>query len=101
VARRAPSPDPAAAAEVLEAAPIPVAVSNPLFNLLLCIVVGICLLSFAGACALAFAVSDQGTEFQRQFASMCDMGWKLTLGAVVGLLGGRAAKPDRLQRTQD
>jgi hypothetical protein len=71
-------------------------VSNPLFKALLWIVVGVLFASITGMGLLAFFSPKEPTEFQRQFASMCDTGFKMTLGTLVGLLGGRAARPDRL-----
>jgi hypothetical protein len=78
--------------------PKPIAVSNPLFKVLLWIIVGVLFASLLGMGLLAFLASKEQTEFQRQFASMCDTGFiKMTLGAIVGLLGGRAARPDRVE----
>lgn len=77
----------------------PIAIASPLFKLLLWIVVGVLFASLIGMGLLAFYGSETPTDFQRQFASMCDTAFKMTLGAVVGLLGGRAARPDRLEET--
>ncbi len=77
--------------------PRAIAVSNPLFKLLLWIIVGVLFASLIGMALLAFLAPKEQTDFQRQFASMCDTGFKMTLGAIVGLLGGRAARPDRVE----
>lgn len=74
-----------------------IAVSNPLFKVLLWIIVGVLFACLTGMGLLAFFAPHEQTDFQRQFASMCDTGFKMTLGAVVGLLGGRAARPDRIE----
>jgi hypothetical protein len=74
-----------------------VAVSNPLFKLLLWIIVGVLFASLIGMGLLAFFAPQGQTDFQRQFAAMCDTGFKMTLGAIVGLVGGRAARPDRVE----
>lgn len=76
-----------------------IAVSNPLFKMLVWIVVVVLFASLLGMGLLAFFGAKEQTEFQRQFASMCDTGFKTTLGAIVGLLGGRAASPDRTEKT--
>ena len=80
--------------------PRAIAVSNPLFKVLLRIIVGVLFGSLIGMGALAFFGPNEETAFQRQFAAMCDTGFKMTLGAVVGLLGGRAAKPDRVDEEE-
>ena len=74
-----------------------IAVSNPLFKVLICIVFGVLCASMVGMAMLAFFASKEQTDFQRQFAAMCDTGFNMTLGAIVGLLGGRAATPDRVE----
>lgn len=77
----------------------PIAVTNPLFSVLLWIIVAILFASLLGMGLLAFFAPEQQTDFQRQFAAMCDTGFKMTLGAIVGLVGGRAARPDRVDQT--
>lgn len=73
----------------------PIAVTNPLFKILLWIIVSVLFASLIGMGVLAFFAPSPQTDFQKQFAGMCDTGFKMTLGAIVGLLGGRAARPDR------
>ena len=77
----------------------PIAVTNPLFKILLWIIDAVLFASLLGMGILAFFASDPQTDFQRQFAAMCDTGFKMTLGAIVGLLGGRAARPDRVDES--
>jgi hypothetical protein len=73
-----------------------IAVSNPLFKLLLWITVGVLLFSFIGVGLLAFFPPKEQSDHQRQFAAMCQAGWQMALGAIFGLLGGRSARPDRV-----
>jgi hypothetical protein len=77
--------------------PRAIAVSNPLFKLLLWIIVGVLFASLIGMALLAFFAPKEQTDFQRQFASMCDTGFKMTLndrarigdGVVIPLCGIR------------
>ena len=55
------------------------------------------LLSLVGLGLLALFGKDPPTALQTKFADACDFTLKVTLGALVGLLGGRAATPDRME----
>lgn len=73
----------------------PFALYNPLFKFIVWITIAILFTSLFGMGLLAFFAPREQTEFQRQFAAMCDTGFKMTLGAIVGLLGGRSARPEK------
>jgi hypothetical protein len=77
-----------------------IAVSNPLFRLLLGITFGVLLVSLIGMALLAIFGPKEATEAQRQFATMCETGFKMTLGALLGLVGGRSSgmPPDRVEQ---
>jgi hypothetical protein len=79
----------------------PIIAINPYFNGLLIIVIFVLFGSLFGVGLLAFFGPQEINEAQRQFAAMCDVGWKMTLGTIVGLLGGRAAKPDYQSASSD
>lgn len=76
---------------------LPVITQNRLFTLLILIVTGAFLLSLIGLGLLASFGKDPPTALQTKFADACDFTLKVTLGALVGLLGGRAAAPDRME----
>ncbi|VTT98248.1 unnamed protein product [Gemmataceae bacterium] len=46
---------------------------------------------------LALVSKDPPTAMQTRMAEVCDFIIKVSLGALVGLLGGRAASPDRME----
>lgn len=50
---------------------------------------------------LALFGKEPPTTLQTKFADACDFTLKITLGALVGLLGGRAAAPDRLELVEN
>lgn len=76
---------------------IPVITQNRLFAALILIVTGAFVLSLIGLGLLALFGKEPPTTMQTKFADACDFTLKVTLGALVGLLGGRAAAPDRIE----
>ncbi len=66
------------------------------FKIIFWSVFALTILSFIGQASLAFAGSE-ATEAakipvnQANFQAICDFGWKAGLGAILGLLGGKAA----------
>ncbi|MBY0458972.1 MAG: hypothetical protein K2V38_16670 [Gemmataceae bacterium] len=76
---------------------LPVVTQNRLFAGLILIVTLAFLLSLIGLGLLAILGKEPPTALQTKFADACDFTLKVTLGALVGLLGGRAAAPDRLE----
>ena len=74
----------------------PTVVSNPTFKFLLWAVLIILIFSMISSGVVALVAGSKLTEAQRIFSEMCSTAFKMTLGALVGLLGGRAAKPDRV-----
>jgi hypothetical protein len=71
----------------------PIAVSNPLFKILLWIIVGVLFSSLIGMGLLAFFAPTGQTDFQRQFAAMCDTGFKMTLVRQQVLILGLGGTP--------
>ena len=76
---------------------LPVITQNRLFAGLILIVTAAFLFSLLGLGLLAILGKDPPTALQTKFADACDFTLKVTLGALVGLLGGRAAAPDRME----
>ena len=76
---------------------LPVITQNRLFAGLILIVTAAFLMSLVGLGVLAAFGKDPPTALQTKFADACDFTLKVTLGALVGLLGGRAASPDRME----
>src|SRR5205085_10559333 len=76
---------------------LPVITQNRLFAFLILIVTAAFLLSLVGLALLAMFGKEPPTALQTKFADACDFTLKVTLGALVGLLGGRAAAPDRVE----
>ncbi|HEY1191976.1 MAG TPA: hypothetical protein VGE74_30380 [Gemmata sp.] len=68
-----------------------------MFAGLILIVTAAFVLSLVGLGVLAALGKDPPPALQTEFAGACDFTLKVTLGALVGLLGGRAAAPDRLE----
>jgi hypothetical protein len=76
---------------------LPVITQNRLFAALVIIVT---LFAFAALICLgilALVSKDPPTAMQTRMAEVCDFIIKVSLGALVGLLGGRAAAPDRME----
>jgi hypothetical protein len=94
----APEPAPADKPKPTRKA-LPVITQNRLFAGLILIVTAAFLLSLVGLGLLALFGKDPPTALQSKFADACDFTLKVTLGALVGLLGGRAAAPDRIEVT--
>lgn len=80
---------------------LPVITQNRLFTLLILIVTAAFLISLIGLGLLALFGKEPPTTLQTKFADACDFTLKITLGALVGLLGGRAAAPDRLELVEN
>jgi hypothetical protein len=72
----------------------PVVAINPLFKLLIWVNSALCLLTFIGMVVMAFVASEHPTPAQLQLTTACETVFKMTAGAFIGLLGGRAASPD-------
>lgn len=76
---------------------LPVITQNRLFAGLILIVTAAFLICLIGLGLLAVVGSESPMTLQNKFADACDFTLKVTLGALVGLLGGRAAAPDRME----
>lgn len=76
---------------------LPVVTQNRMFAGLILIVTAAFLLSLVGLGLLALFGKEPPTTMQTKFADACDFTLKVTLGVLVGLLGGRAAAPDRIE----
>lgn len=72
----------------------PTVVINPLFKLLIWVNSALCVLTFVGMVAMAFFAPKDPTPAQVQLSTACETVFKMTAGAFIGLLGGRAAAPD-------
>ena len=75
----------------------PVVTINPLFKLLIWINAGLCLVSFMGMVVLALFAREPMTRAQETLSTACETVFKMTAGAFIGLPGGRAAAPDRIE----
>ena len=71
--------------------------TNPLFRLLVWAVIIAFLLGFFGMLLMAFFASDNPTKTQERFSATCEDVMKITIAALIGLLGGRAGTPDRIE----
>lgn len=76
---------------------LPVITQNRLFAFLIVIVTGFAVVSILGLALLAFFGKEPPTTLQAKFADVCVYVCMVSIGALVGLLGGRAAAPDRLE----
>lgn len=76
---------------------LPVLTQNRLFALLILIVTGAFVFSLMGLALLAILGKDPPTKLQDRFAEVCVYIAMVTIGTLVGLLGGRASAPDRLE----
>ena len=70
------------------------AMSNPTFKLLVRIVTFTLFASLIGAGVVTFTAHNPATDMEREFSSLCRMGFQMCLGALIGLLGGRAGSAD-------
>ena len=82
-----------------KAAAKPIAISNPYFKLLLCINAAMWLATGAVMVYAAFWGPDPPNKTQEQLFNTCEKVFFMTAGAFIGLLGGRAATPDRFMPT--
>lgn len=78
-------------------AALPVITQNRMFVLLILIVTSAFAFSLIGLALLAILAREPPTEMQKRFGEVCVYIAMVTIGALVGLLGGRAAAPDRLE----
>jgi len=76
---------------------LPVITQNRLFAFLILIITGFAVASLVGLALLAFFGKEPPTALQSKFADVCVYVCMVSIGALVGLLGGRAAAPDRLE----
>jgi hypothetical protein len=74
----------------------PIAVIGPYFAALVWIVTAVCFLSLIGIFCLALVASDPLSKAQEVALETTKYAFTTTLGAIVGLLGGRASRPDYL-----
>jgi len=78
-------------------AALPVITANRMFVLLILIVTGSFVFSLIGLALLAILAHDPATEMQKRFGEVCVYIAMVTIGALVGLLGGKAASAERLE----
>jgi hypothetical protein len=76
---------------------LPVITQNRLFAALIVIVTVFAFSALFCLGVLALVSKDPPTAMQTRMAEVCDFIIKVSLGALVGLLGGRAAAPDRME----
>jgi hypothetical protein len=69
--------------------------TNPLFNALIVINSVLCLLTLAVMIWASIDPTDPMPKGRERLFNTCEHVFTLTAGAFVGLLGGRAAAPDR------
>jgi hypothetical protein len=74
----------------------PLITINPLFKLLVWVNSALCVVTFAGMVLLAAIAGEPMTRAQEILATACETVFKMTAGAFIGLLGGRAAAPDKV-----
>lgn len=91
------SPEPTPASKPRRKRALPVITQNRMFVFVICIVTGFAVASLACLAVLALTSSDPPTTMQNRLAEVCDFVIKVSFGALVGLLGGRAAAPDRVE----
>jgi hypothetical protein len=72
---------------------------NPLFKLLIWVNSALCILTFVGMVAMAVFAPKDPTPAQVQLSTACETVFKMTAGAFIGLLGGRAAALDPPRQT--
>ena len=70
---------------------------NPLFKALIVINLGLCGICLVVMVVVALTTAKEPTEIQRQLYSACETVFKMTAGAFIGLMAGRAATPDTPQ----
>jgi hypothetical protein len=78
----------------------PVITINPLFKLLIVINSVLCVVTLTVMLWVAWTTPDPMPRAREQLFATCETIFKLTAGAFIGLLGGRAASPDRVQEVQ-
>jgi hypothetical protein len=69
---------------------------NPLFKLLLWINAALCVATLGVMVWASFDATDPMPKARERLLNTCDHIFTMTAGAFIGLLGGRAAVPDRV-----
>ena len=70
---------------------------NPMFKLLILINLTLCGICLVVMVAVGLAAPKEPTELQRQLYGACETVFKMTAGAFIGLLAGKASQPDPVQ----
>jgi len=92
-----PEPEPAVEKPKPTRKALPVITQNRMFAALILIVTFFAFTALICLGVLALVSKDPPTAMQNRMAEVCDFIIKVSLGALVGLLGGRAAAPDRME----
>lgn len=93
----APDPKPPAKKRQPPRKALPVITPNRKFAAVVVIVTAFMFSAFVALIVFAFASKDPPTAMQKDVAEVCKDIVKVSLGALVGLLGGRVATPDRIE----
>ncbi len=78
----------------------PVGFINPLFKLLIFINVCLCVVCLGVMIGIGLSAPEPPSDLQRQLYSACETVFKMTAGAFIGLLGGKAASADTVRETE-
>jgi flagellar basal body-associated protein FliL len=76
---------------------LPVLTENRLLVILIVVVTVFAFTALAGLFVLAFAADNPHTEGQKELSGACKDIVKVAMGALVGLVGGFAARPTRAE----
>ena len=76
---------------------MPVITQNRIFVLVIRTVTAAFFVSLIGLPTLSLVADNPPTPMQMRSAEVFDIVAKVTIGALVGLLGGRGAAPDRIE----
>jgi hypothetical protein len=75
----------------------PVVISNPLFKWIVIINAILCFGTLTILIVLAITAPNPMTKAQENLSGICEKVFIMTAGAFLGLLGGRASGPDKIQ----
>jgi hypothetical protein len=75
----------------------PIVVTNPLFRFVVFIVICIAVVTLGIWFYLATTAGEHPTKFQERLVDTCDTVFKMSAGALIGLLGGKAGTPEKIE----
>ncbi len=75
--------------------------TNPLFRFVVWIVIVLAISTLTVWICVAFLAGEKPSIIQQRLADGCETVFKMAAGALIGLIGGRAGTPDRIELSDE